>query len=97
MAEANYQEVLIQQRTRLAHLLHEQEKYELLLNYYNQKGKTLASELLRTATINYQSGEMEYSELVQHLEQALQIEFENLENLYKLNLTIIELQTLTAN
>lgn len=97
VVEANYQELLIQQRTLLAHLLHEQEKFEILLTYYDQKGKPLASELLRTAAINYQSGELEYAELAQHLELALQIEFERLENLYQLNLTVIELQTLTAN
>ena len=74
-----------------------QKKFEILLTYYDQKGKPLASELLRTAAINYQSGELEYAELAQHLELALQIEFERLENLYQLNLTVIELQTLTAN
>lgn len=95
-AAADYQNIMLEQRTALAHLLHEQEKYEILLNYYEQHGKALAAELLRSSTVQYKAGEADYTELALQVQQAVDIELGRLENLYGLNLTIIELRQLTG-
>ena len=95
-ASAEYQQTLLHQRTELGHLLHEQEKYLILLEYYNSEGKTLAAELLRTGELNYSQGELSYADFAQLLEQAEGIELQHLENLLGLNQTIIELEALTG-
>jgi cobalt-zinc-cadmium resistance protein CzcA len=94
-ASAAYRADLLEQRTQLAHLLHEQEKYQIRLDYYAAKGKALADELLRMAVVNYRAGEIGFVELTQFAEQAAAIELDYLENLLGLNMTIIELRTLT--
>jgi cobalt-zinc-cadmium resistance protein CzcA len=93
-AEATHEQNLLQQREILAHLLHEQEKYDILIQYYESQGKILAGELLRHAAANYRAGEMSYVEMVQFTGKALDIELNQLENLYGLNRTAIELRAI---
>lgn len=95
-AAADYRTDLLEQRTQMAHLLHEQEKYEIRLLYYQANGKALAEELLRMAVVNYRAGEIGFVELTQIAEQAAAIELDYLENLLGLNMTIIELRALTG-
>ncbi len=80
----------------LAHLLHEQEKYLIVIEYYHEAGQNFASQLLRHGELNYRLGEMSYADLALSLEQATQIELQYLENLLGLNLTLIELEALTS-
>ena len=93
-AEAAHEQNLLQQREILAHLLHEQEKYDILIQYYESQGKILSGELLRNAAANYRAGEMSYVEMVQFTGKALEIELNQLENLYGLNRTAIELRAI---
>ena len=93
-AEAEYRNQLLNQASEMAHLLHEQEKYDILIAYYNEKGHALATELLRNAALNYQLGERDYTDFVRAAEQAANIEMEQLENLYQLNLTVLALQAI---
>lgn len=95
-ASAEYWQMMLQQQTELGHLLHEQEKYLILLEYYNTEGRALAAELLRTGELNYSQGELSYADFAQLLEQAEGIELQHLENLLGLNQTIIELEALTG-
>ena len=95
-AGASYRAELLRQRNEMAHLLHEQEKYEIRLNYYESQGKALAEELLRAALINYRAGEIGFIELTQLAEQASAIELDYLENLFGLNMTVLELRALTG-
>lgn len=92
IAEANYQDVLLQQRSQMAHLLHEQEKYNTLIEYFQTQGQALSNELLRNASLNYQEGEIDYTTLSQQVEQAIGIQMNYLENLYGLSLTVVELK-----
>jgi cobalt-zinc-cadmium resistance protein CzcA len=92
IAEANYRNILLQQRSEMAHLLHEQEKYNTLIDYYQSQGQVLAKELLRNAALNYLSGEIDYTTLSQQVEQSIGIELAYLENLYGLSLTVVELK-----
>ena len=82
------------QQMELAHLLHEVEKYETLLEYYDQEGKALATELRRSAFQRYAAGESDFTELVQSADRALRIEMEYLDNLHLLNRTVLEIEML---
>ncbi len=95
-ANAELRQTMLAQQNELGHLLHEQEKYLILLEYYTAEGRVLAAELLRTGELNYSQGEMSYADFVQLLEQAAGIELQHLENLLGLNQTIIELEALTG-
>lgn len=96
VAGAGYSAELLRQRNELAHLLHEQEKFDIQIRYYEEKGRSLAAELLRSAYLNYRTGEIGFVELAQITEQAASIELNYLENLFGLNMTIIELRALTG-
>jgi cobalt-zinc-cadmium resistance protein CzcA len=96
MARADYQQSLLKQRNEMAHLLHEKEKFERLLDYFDQYGKAVATELLRAAQLNYEKGEISYLELAQLTERAVELEIASLEHLYGLNMTIIKLEMLTG-
>jgi cobalt-zinc-cadmium resistance protein CzcA len=95
-ANAEYRNALLAQQNELGHLLHEQEKYQIMLEYYAAEGKTLATELLRTGSLNYAQGEVSFADFVQLMEQAAGIEMQHLENLLGLNQAIIELEALTG-
>jgi len=95
-ANAELRTNMLAQHNELGHLLHEKEKYLILLEYYNKEGKALSAELLRTGGLNYSQGELSYADFVQLLEQAAGIEMQHLENLLGLNQTIIELEALTG-
>jgi cobalt-zinc-cadmium resistance protein CzcA len=96
VAGADYSAELLRQRNELAHLLHEQEKYDIQIRYYEERGKALGTELLRSASLNYLNGEISFVELTQTAEQAALIEINYLENLFGLNMTVIELRALTG-
>lgn len=93
---ADYSAELLRQRNELAHLLHEQEKYDIQIRYYEERGRALGAELLRSAALNYRRGEISFVELTQTAEQAASIEIHYLENLFGLNMTVIELRALTG-
>lgn len=95
VAQSEYQNALLSQQSRLTASVFEFQKFESLTAYYDQQGKMVASELLRSGALNYQQGEIGYFEYVLNLDQALQIESQYLENLLQRNLTAIEIQYLT--
>ena len=95
VAQSEYENALLDQQTRLTASVFEFQKFESLTAYYDQQGKMVASELLRSGALNYQQGEIGYFEYVLNLDQALQIESQYLENLLQRNLIAIEIQYLT--
>ncbi len=95
-AEANYRQSLLEQHVELGHLLHEKEKYEIQINYYESEGLAVAWELRRNAALQYANAAMGYQEFLQNTELALRMEMDYLENLYGLNRTVLELETLLS-
>lgn len=93
-SRAQLEATIRSQQMELAHLLHEVEKYEILLEYYEKEGKMLATELRRSAFQRYAAGESDFLEWVQSAEKALRIEMEYLDNLHMLNRTILEIEML---
>ncbi len=70
-------------------------KYEETLSYYDEEGKMLSEEILKTATLSYQSGEIDFFQYIQSLENAYEMKLNYLENLSKYNQTVIKLTYLT--
>ena len=93
-ARAQLEATVRSQQMELAHLLHEVEKYEILLEYYEKEGKLLAAELRRSAFQRYVAGESDFLELVQSAERALRMEMEYLDHLHMLNRTVLEIEML---
>lgn len=96
VAQAQYNSTYLQKKNTLAHLLHEQEKYQISVRYYHEKGAAFAKELLQSGELNYRLGALSYAEFALMLEQATRIELQYLDDLLGLNQTLIELEVLTA-
>src|SRR5690606_3914663 len=93
-ARAQYETTVRSQQMELSHLLHEVEKHEILLRYFENEGRTLAAELRRTAFRRYQEGESDFTDFVQASDRALRLEMEYLDNLNMLNRTLLEIEML---
>ena len=93
-ARAQYETTVRRQQIQLSHLLHEVEKYDILLRYFENEGRTLAAELRRTAFRRYQEGESDFTDFVQSADRALRLEMEYLDNLNMLNRTLLEIEML---
>jgi cobalt-zinc-cadmium resistance protein CzcA len=93
-ARAQYEATVLNGKMELAHLLHEVEKYEILLGYYEKEGRSLVAELRRSAFRRYENGDSDFTDLVQASDRALRIEMEYLDNLNMLNRTLLEIEML---
>ena len=70
-------------------------KYEEALLYYEGNGQNLSNEILKTATLSFQNGEIDFFQYIQSLENAYTITLSFLENLNNYNQTVIALNHLT--
>ena len=77
------------------HLLGQLHKYEEALMYYEVEGQNLSEEILKTAIISYQNGEIDFFQYIQSLENAYNITLSYLENLHNYNQTVITINHLT--
>jgi len=76
---------------QLTRLLSEHLKYKALLENYNLSGEPLMNEIMKTALKSYQLGELNFYQFVSSYETAIQIQFEQLENVLKYNQTATEI------
>lgn len=81
--------------SRKVQLLNEVSKYEDALQYYETEGKSLSEEILKTATISFKNGEIDFFQYIQSLENAYGIELQHLENLNNYNQAVIAINFLT--
>tara|TARA_R110002020_G_scaffold108281_2_gene251069 strand:+ start:55901 stop:60247 length:4347 start_codon:yes stop_codon:yes gene_type:complete len=93
-ATAEAQNYKIQLNAEYIQLKTELHKYEEVVNYYEKEGRQLSSELLKTATLSYQNGEIDFFQYIQSLENAYEIELSYLENLNAYNQTVIRINYL---
>ena len=70
-------------------------KYEEALIYYENSGQNLSDEILKTASLSFQNGEIDFFQYIQSLENAYSITLSYLENLNNYNQTVIALNHLT--
>jgi len=85
----------IRLETKQATLFTELKKYDEALLYYDEEGKNLSQEIFNTAKKSYQSGEINFFQYIQSIENSLQILLDYLQNLNRYNQKIIELNYLT--
>ena len=76
-------------------LLAQLNKYNEALQYYEEEGKTLSEEIFKTANFSFKSGEIDFFQYIQSLENAFGILLIYLDNLNLYNQTIIEINYLT--
>jgi cobalt-zinc-cadmium resistance protein CzcA len=91
-AEAN--DYAIQLRAKYQSLLGQLNKYEEVLAYYETEGQGLADEIIKTATLSYQSGEIDFFQYIQSMENGYTITLTYLENLNAYNQTVIAINYL---
>ena len=88
----NYERVY---ENKAAELMKNLEKYQESITYFEETGHQLASELFRSAKMSYAAGEIDFFRFIQSVESAVRIELSYLENLYKYNEIVLEINYLT--
>lgn len=86
-----YQRLLESQRQQLGAMI---QKYEKGLAFYQNGGRQLGQEILRTATAAFTAGEIDFMYYIQAIEQAKDMELEYLEQVLQYNLAVLDLRYL---
>ena len=76
-------------------LISQLKKYEETVSYYEEDGKNLSEEIMKTATLSYKNGEIDFFQYIQSIETAKEIILNYLENLNGYNQTAIAINYLT--
>lgn len=76
-------------------LLQQMNKHEEALSYYESEGKELSEEIIKTATMSFENGEIDFFEYIQSLENSYAIILTYYENLNAYNKTVLQLNYLT--
>lgn len=95
IVENEFENYKIQLETNYQGLLSDLKKFEEGIDYYDQTGKKLSNALTLNASKAFQSGEIDFFQYVQLLENAKNIEISYLNNLFEYNATVLELNYLT--
>lgn len=85
---------LFQYNSKYQSLMGELNKYKEVLSYYENEGKGLADEIIKTASMGYQSGEIDFFQYIQSMENGYHITLSYLENLNAYNQTVIAINYL---
>ncbi|GAA4294717.1 CusA/CzcA family heavy metal efflux RND transporter [Aestuariibaculum suncheonense] len=75
-------------------LLAELEQYNEAINYYENEGKALSDEIIKTANRNFKEGEIDFFQYIQSIETTTDIQLNYLDNLNFYNQTIITINHL---
>ena len=67
------------------------------IRYYNESGKILSDEIIKTAEKSYRSGEIDFFQYIQSMESASDIQLDYLDNLLQYNQTYLELYYFNYN
>ena len=70
-------------------------KYADALHNYEERGKHLSTELIRSSRLSYQAGEIDFFRFALSVDRAVQIKLDHLENLYNYNEQVLEINFLT--
>ena len=95
IAEQEAIDYRVRLETRQADLLLLLNKYDQMLDYYDEEGQNLSREIFDTANYSFENGEINFFQYLQSIENALDILIEYMENLNRYNQTAIELNYLT--
>ncbi|MEX0290094.1 MAG: CusA/CzcA family heavy metal efflux RND transporter [Flavobacteriaceae bacterium] len=65
------------------------------LDYFENEGTAISEEILKTASLSFRNGEIDFFQYIRSIENAYEIKLEYLDNLNKYNQTVITLNYLT--
>ncbi len=88
-------EFKIRLKTKQSELFTQLKKYDEGLIYYQEEGEELSQEIFKTAKISYESGEINFFQYIQSIENALEILLDYLGNLNTYNQVVLEINYLT--
>ncbi len=94
VAHLETEDYTIRLKAKYHSLIGQLNKYREVLSYYETEGQGLADEILKTATLSYQSGEIDFFQYIHSMENGYRITLSYLENLNAYNQTIIALNYL---
>ena len=95
ISAARAEDYEIRLRSRYNELMAQYDKHEKALMYYERQGTLLAEEILKTATLSFKNGEIDFFQYIQSLENAYGITLDYLDNLNEYNQTVIDINYLT--
>ncbi|GGZ84948.1 CusA/CzcA family heavy metal efflux RND transporter [Algibacter mikhailovii] len=93
-AEAEEADYKIRLQSKYKVLLSTLKQHEEALSYYEEQGRQLAKEILKTAERTFKEGDIDFFQYIQSIETATSIELTYLENLNSYNQTIIAINYL---
>ena len=94
VSRAEAEDYTVQLRAKYRSLMGQLKKYQEVLAYYETEGQGLADEIIKTATLSYQSGEIDFFQYIQSMENGYNITLTYLENLNAYNQTVIAINYL---
>lgn len=95
--QATQQQYIFQQnalKTKKNQLLKQLNKFLISINYYQKTGNKLSGTLLKMASKSFRQGEIDYIKYILTIKDATDIQMNYLDNLFRYNQTIIQLQYL---
>lgn len=95
IAKAQSSEYEVQLRSKFNKLSINLTQLQETLNYYENEGEALSSEILKTANGSFRNGEIDFYQYIQSLESAYEIQLDHLEKLKEYNKTVISINYLT--
>ncbi|MRH99008.1 CusA/CzcA family heavy metal efflux RND transporter [Kriegella sp. EG-1] len=94
-AAADFNEYKVQLKAKKHLLKTEMEQLNESLEYYENEGKALSNEILKTANGSFTNGEIDFYQYLQSLESVYEMELDYFEKLQQFNTTVITLNYLT--
>lgn len=82
-------------KSKYNQLINQLAKYQEAINYYELEGNRLAQEITKAAEMSYKTGEIDFFQYIQSIENAHQIKLTYLKNLNGYNQTVISINYLT--
>lgn len=89
--QARYNSFEYSLRTRQQQLLAELDKHRSALDFYDNQGKTLASELRKTADRSFREGEIDFFQYIQSLDKVRKMEIDYLHNLDQYDQIVLDI------
>ncbi|MDN3644079.1 CusA/CzcA family heavy metal efflux RND transporter [Lutimonas halocynthiae] len=88
-------EYRIRIKAKQSELYAQLKKHDEALIYYQEEGEQLSQEIFKTAKISYESGEINFFQYIQSMENALEILLDYINNLNTYNQIVLEINYLT--
>lgn len=92
--EQDLQTVQLQLKYQCDNLVIEIQKYENMINFFEQQGADFSNDLLDKVDKLFEEGKIDYVEYLRDLDQAIELKTSYLENLYNFNESWYQLELL---